>query len=112
MKTNGFTLIEVLIASTLLITVVTTVFPIITLLTNEKDNLSDRRILTSKVHDELQDYLWDKEKSTPDQFTEIIRMKEVTFTFTKEKEYIKGCARWENVKKTKETICLYGISEK
>ena len=108
LKSNGFTLIEVMIASSILMLVVTTFVPIFSLLNKERSILHDRRGVTSHLHDELQHVLWEGSKNIPSQFTADIQNKEITFYFSKESEFIKGCASWKNVKKTDETICLYG----
>lgn len=107
-KNNGFSLAEILIASAILMSVATTVLPIISLLHSERQVLSDRRALSLMVHDELQQFLW-TDTAPPAAYVKTIRKKEVQFTFVQENEYVKGCAEWENAKKRHEAFCLYGL---
>jgi len=108
-KNDGFTLIEVLIAATLLLTVVTTIVPIISLVQSERQVLSERRTLSLKVHDELQQFLWLEDITLPAGYTNTIHGREVQLTFKEENDYVKGCAKWQNAKKRNESFCLYGI---
>jgi len=114
LKSNkGFTLIEVLIASSIIIMMVTTFVPITSLLLHEREVLSDRRIITSRLHDELQPVLWKEHKAAPPSiYTKSIRSTRAKFHFSYEQEFIKGCVEWQNVKKKKEKLCLYGLPEK
>lgn len=109
---KGFTLIEVLIASSIIVMIATTIVPIASLLLHEREVLSDRRIITSRLHDELQRFLWEERIAPPSTFTKSIRSTPVRFYFSYEEELIKGCVEWENVKKNNEALCLYGIPEK
>lgn len=112
LKSDGFTLIEVLIATSLLLFVISTFVPIFSLLNNERMVLSDRRTVTSQLHDELQYFLWENPKVAPVHFTKNKQHTKISFDFTNENNLIKGCANWENVKKTKESICIYGYPQK
>lgn len=111
-KYNGFTLIEVLIASSILMMMITTFVPIFSLLKNEQTVLSDRRTIAFRLHDELQYYLWDKTATMPASFMETIQFRSVAFEFTKNDDLVKGCAKWKNVKKIGEVTCLYGYPQK
>jgi type II secretory pathway component PulJ len=110
-KDNGFTLIEILIAAALLMTIVITMVPIISLIQNERHILSERRNLSLKLHDELQPVLWADDRHLPSSYVEIHDQKEIVFLFEEENDYVKGCVEWENVKKQQETFCLYGSPE-
>jgi len=110
-KSNGFTIIEVIVASTILMTVITTMVPIISILEKEQNILSERRVITHQLHDELQPYLWGDNLSSNTEFTKVINKQTVTFHFLKENDYLKGCVRWENGRKRNETVCLYGLPE-
>lgn len=112
LKNKGFTLIEVLIALSVLLSAVAVIIPTITLLHHEKHVLSDRRAIAFHLHDEMQPFLWEDPNSSPSIFTEEIQKKQVTFQFKPENEYIKGCASWKNVKNIKETFCFYGLPQK
>ncbi|WP_029271023.1 prepilin-type N-terminal cleavage/methylation domain-containing protein [Virgibacillus alimentarius] len=109
---KGFTLIEVLVASSIIFTIVSTTVPITSLLLKEREILSDRRIITSRLHDELQPFLWEKKKTLPSTFIKTISETPVKFHFSYKEKLIKGCAEWENVKERNEKICIYGLLEK
>src|SRR5699024_8782188 len=111
-KNDGFTLIEVIIAATLLMTVITTVVPIISLVHSERQVLSDRRAISLKVHDNLQPFLWLKNQILTANYSEINHEKEVQITCKKENNYVKGCAEWQNAKRRSETFCLHGLPKK
>lgn len=105
---RGFTLLEVLVASIIVFTLIVTIVPISSLLEQERAVLSERRTFSARLHDDLQPFLWN-ERQVPISYTDIINLIEVTFHFTHEGEYIKGCVNWENARNKKETICLYGL---
>lgn len=85
--------------------------PIISLLYQEKIVLSDRRLASYELHDELQEHLW-SDSISAHTYSKMIQSKSFHFNFTVEEELLKGCVTWENVRKTEETFCLYGISKK
>lgn len=110
MKDSGFTLIEVLVAASILFMTVSTFLPIILILDAEQKILSDRRNLVYMLHDELQHYIWKPNSSKlPSQFTETVHAIPAQFEFSIEKQLLKGCVEWNNAKNRKEKICLYGI---
>lgn len=112
MSNKGFTLIEVLIATSIIVVMVTSIVPIATLLNYEREILSDRRTITYLLHDELQPFIWEEDgKLFPVIYTKSIKNKIVTLRFTLQNEFIKGCAKWENVKQSNETVCLFGYPE-
>jgi len=84
--------------------------PIISLLHQERMILSDRRLFSNKLHDELQKHLW-TEFTSPQLYSKIIHSKHVVFDFSVEKGVLKGCIAWENARKNEETFCLYGITQ-
>lgn len=110
-KINGFSFIESLVAFSVVVVLVFTTLPIISLLRQEETILSDRRYISNRLHDELQTFLW-RSGSLPSPTAETIRSNRVTFTFTKENGYIKGCSEWNNIKDRAEKVCLYGVEEK
>lgn len=112
LKNNGFTLVEVIVASSILMVVITTIMPIISLITEHQRLLSDRRTFSYQLHDELQPYVHQQDTSLPSNYSKTIHNKKVAFQFRKENELIKGCAEWKNVKNNNEIICLYGYREK
>lgn len=107
-KNRGFTLVEVLVAFSILMVIFTTFIPINSILQKNTVVLSERRIISSKLHDELQVVLWDKKIESMQSFTQLVQGRPVKFKFTVENELIKGCAEWENVKHDKERLCLFG----
>lgn len=105
---KGFYLLEVLVASSIIFMLIATTIPIATLLERERIVLSERRIFSARLHDELQPFLW-HDIELPIRYSDVIHVVDVTFNFTREGEYIKGCVHWENARKKSETICLYGF---
>lgn len=87
---------------------ITTILPITSLLEKERIVLSERRMLSSKLHDELQPLLWN-DLQLPLNYSEVIHSIDVTLNFAHEGQYIKGCVNWENARQKSETICLYGL---
>lgn len=85
----------------------TTIIPIGSLIERERTVLSEKRTFSAKLHDELQLYLWN-ERSLPSSYSKTFDSIDVTFNFTNEGKYMKGCVEWENARKKPETICLYG----
>src|SRR5690625_2769848 len=106
---SGFTYIEMLISFTIIVTIVTVTIPLMTILNKERLILSERREIAYKLHDKLIESIWKNEYKNE---VMTINNKKVKLTFHPEDELIKGCANWDNVKKQKETICLYGYPEK
>ena len=105
---KGFTLIEVLIAFSIIVLLVTTFLPIGLLIKKESIVLSERRKVSSMLHDELQHYLFeDAIESSVSYFKKNIN-RQVEFRFIREAELIKGCAIWESIKEKEERFCLYG----
>jgi len=111
-KINGFTLIEILIATGIFMILVMVFVPIITQIKKEETVLSDRRSIAYELHDELQPFIWNN-KSLPNTFSKRnYNGRIVQYTFTEENKFIKGCAQWENARKTNETFCLEGLAKK
>lgn len=109
LNNKGFTLIEVIIASSILFTVITTLAPLVTIIKYERHTLNEKRIISSYLHDELQEFLWKKNNPVPHSTVESVKYIDVKLSFTRESNYIKGCASWKNVKDKQEVICLYGV---
>ncbi|WP_072887688.1 type II secretion system protein [Ornithinibacillus halophilus] len=106
-KYNGFSLIEVLIASSIVFMVAITLVPLISTLNAEREALSIKRLVANELHDQLQLQLWNLETVT--QFKREFNNFEVHFSFYEEKGSIKGCAKWINVKQKEENLCIYGL---
>ncbi len=107
-NSRGFTLLEVLVASSIVFTLLTTIIPIASLLEQERVVERERLTFSARLHDELQSFLWN-DLQLPLSYSDVIHLIDVTFNFTHEGEYIKGCVNWENARKKSETICLYGL---
>src|SRR5690625_5299543 len=107
---KGFSLIEVLVAKSIIFVLLATFIPLYTTILKEQAVLKDRLTITSTLHDELQLILWNNESMRGD-MTRINSLP-VHFTFTHEKRYIKGCASWQKKQETKEKKSLYGLEEK
>jgi prepilin-type N-terminal cleavage/methylation domain-containing protein len=111
---NGFTLIEVLITVSILLGVVITVIPLLQLLRLEGETLKDRRYMNQELFDELQSFLWSPGRPLPQSHHTTFQGNGMiaVYHFTLERDLIKGCVEWTNVKEKRETICLYGVPKK
>ena len=58
---KGFTLIEVLVAMSIILMLVATIIPINTFIKIGEEILQDRRDILFTLHDELQDAIWKDE---------------------------------------------------
>lgn len=108
LNNKGFTILEAIVASSIILMLITTILPISSLLERERAVLSERRELGSILHDRLQPVLWN-DLDLPFGYAETIHAVDVTFHFTYDGEYVKGCGTWENARGKSETICLYGF---
>jgi len=111
-NSNGFSVIEVLIAVVMLFSLVSTFLPIIVILDAEQKVLSERRELAYKLHDKLQQHIWNSNHVTDHLNETNSDSHQATFHFQEENGFIKGCAVWNNAKKREETLCLYGLPNK
>lgn len=105
---RGFTLTEVLVAFSIIMLLVTTFLPIGSIIRKESIVLSERRKISSVLHDELQYFLWEEKIESSVSYFKKITNREVEFRFIPEGELIKGCAKWESIKEKEELFCLYG----
>lgn len=108
-KRNGFTLVEVIAATSILISTITIVAPITSTVLEGKTVLNERRTITNALHDELQIYLQKKVPKDSHSYSKTVGKIMAAFQFTNEKEFIKGCVSWNNAKGNKEEFCLYGL---
>lgn len=108
---NGFTFVEVLISSSIILLLVAIFIPLTTLLKQEKTVLSHRRMASVQLHDELQKFIW-TDSFVESSYSKTFQSKPLYFDFIAEEEFIKGCVTWENARNREETFCLYGISKK
>lgn len=98
-------------ASTITLLLISIIVPISTLLIQERKVLSDRRMIGSLLHDELQKQIW-MDGKLPKTFYKTKDSKSLKFDFLLEGELIKGCVSWENVRKSEEMFCLFGMPKK
>jgi len=110
-KSKGFSVIEVLVAFSIVMMLVFTILPIVTLIRQEETILSDRRYISNRLHDKFQSIIWGTSSFDPIH-EEVIRSNRVEFTFENHHLTIKGCAHWENIKERDEKVCLHGVKEK
>jgi len=109
---NGFSFIEVLVASAIILMLAVLVFPISSQLKKDSTILNEKRRFALKLHDELQPFIQGRASSLPSTYSKTTEQKETFFEFTEEHIYVKGCVSWNNAKKQKEQFCLYGLPEK
>lgn len=111
-NSNGFSLIEVLVAFSIIFTITTTIIPLISLLNQEEEVLSQRMHHTNRLHDELQTYLWGETKRLPPaRYSKTDDSGTASYQFSTENHLVKGCVEWENAKEKKEKFCLYGYPQ-
>ena len=109
-KSDGFSLVEVIIAMGIIVMLVATALPIHQLLKMEHYRIKQHQLIKLALHDELQEVLHNNEAVRT--YTFEVTAREVQVTFQMEGKYVKGCAEWRNVRDKDEQVCLYGIYEK
>lgn len=107
---KGFTLIEALVAMSIIMMLMATIIPIDIFIKQERRTLYERRIIVAYLHDTLQHIVWNHDDLNSN--VRLVNGKHVTVHYTNEMGLIKGCATWENAKQQKETKCLYGYKRK
>ncbi|MFC4558802.1 prepilin-type N-terminal cleavage/methylation domain-containing protein [Virgibacillus kekensis] len=113
MKSNkGFSLIESLVAVSMLCMMIVTLIPLTSLIMTERDILHEKRLYSNILHDKFQDYIWNTGEPLPSRVEEEIAGKKLVFTFTIENKLLKGCVVWTNAKKMSEETCFYGRTVK
>ncbi|MFD2046053.1 prepilin-type N-terminal cleavage/methylation domain-containing protein [Ornithinibacillus salinisoli] len=110
-KNDGFSFIEVLISLSIVLLIISTVVPINSLVDKERTTLKERRVISLRLHDELQLILWDKDVQYPKAKEILIDNTSYQFLFSKENNYLKGCVEWKNAKKQADKLCLYGLPQ-
>lgn len=111
LKYNGFTLIEVLIAVSILFLVIQIVLPLSVLLKQERQVMSDRRLVGSLLQDEIQLFLENNDKVLPLKYQKDRQQKTIEFNFLPYHDLVEACVIWINIKSQEEKIC-YDIFEK
>ncbi|TMN20960.1 type II secretion system protein [Lentibacillus cibarius] len=114
MKNNkGFTLIETIVATSLVMMVIVSLIPAVNILSKERMSLQQKRSISNELHSELQSYVWtDRHPRLPVHFVKEIKGVRAVFSFTAERELLKGCVTWTNAQKREEKLCLYGYPAK
>ncbi|SFA71187.1 hypothetical protein SAMN04488072_101174 [Lentibacillus halodurans] len=111
-NSKGFSLIESLVAASLLMMIITTLIPATNLLLNERESLKQKRIMTNELHSELQPFIWEEENNLPQRWFKMVNGSEAEFRFTSEDNLLKGCVIWNNAKNKTDQFCLYGNPDK
>jgi Tfp pilus assembly protein PilV len=109
---KGFSVIEALVSLGILVTITTTFLPLSSLVSYEKEALSQKRKIVLLLHDELQTTLL--EDTYP--IVQDIELENVTATFRflsldSDSRIIKACASWNSIRNRDEEICIYGKKE-
>ncbi|MFD1018734.1 prepilin-type N-terminal cleavage/methylation domain-containing protein [Thalassobacillus hwangdonensis] len=105
MKSNGFTLLEVLFAFSILTFTILTTVPVLTKVQLENEALKEERVALSVLHDQWIAYIYGDYKVAEE---EIHAPFPINITFDHENELVKACATWENRKSEQENYCIYG----
>ncbi len=108
-KSNGFSLVEVIIATTILFSYISLLTPILSHIGKEQILLRNHLEYIHLLHDELVVLLGEK-KELPLIYTNKTNDQEIQFTFTNENGFIKGGVKW-NANEKEESPCLYGVIE-
>ncbi|WP_167751332.1 type II secretion system protein [Lentibacillus salicampi] len=111
-NSKGFTMIEALVAASVLMMVISTLVPLTSLLLNERENLQQKREMANELHNELQPFLRENKRPLPQRLQKTVDGDEAEFRFTAENNLLKGCVSWENVNDRANQFCLYGYPEK
>lgn len=104
---DGFTLLESIVAMTIIFSLMLTILPIHSTLQLERALNKEKRDITYHLHDEL---LYALEATNQLKSNYII---ETVFTnlqieFTETKNTLKACATWIDLKERDQEVCLYG----
>lgn len=111
-NSNGFSLIETLVALSILVTVISIFIPIQSKIMIERDVLNQNQVVSNVLHEELQKTLWSNQLIPEDSYIINVDGSPITINFTLDKSLLKGCAKWENAKKMQQQSCLYGYHSK
>jgi hypothetical protein len=110
-NSNGFSITEALVSFSIIMVLCITLLPLSSLVSQERNVLSQKRIVIYQLHDEIQTVLW--EGINENTIHRNVGSVSVTITFSaSEAGVIEGCATWINSRKRQEEVCLYGIREK
>ncbi|RYG74687.1 type II secretion system protein [Lentibacillus lipolyticus] len=107
---KGFTLIETIVAASLLMVIITTLIPAANLLMSERKAMEQKYTIVNELHSKLQSSLWNNRH--PSNFVKEIDGTKATFSFATERDLLKGCVTWTNAQKREDEFCLYGYPYK
>lgn len=103
---KGFTLLETVIASSIIFLVIALTVPLQSIIKTERKLMLENREIAYILHAALLDYL-----SIEDKISEKVvdyREKELTITFSNEDGLVTSCITWLNSKENRQVRCLYG----
>ncbi|MFG6148532.1 type II secretion system protein [Halobacillus sp. B23F22_1] len=102
MNNNGFTLVEVISAFSVLMIAALLITPLLMEMRTAQHSLSVKRIALVTLQNKLHDY---STHSSIEDVNESID--EVYYTFNVYPDYREGCAEWKNMQNEEEKECLY-----
>lgn len=105
---SGFTFVEALVAFKIILIVIFTVAPVVNIIHFEREILYERRMISSKLQEDLQEYIYQPE-NLPYVQSQRINNQLVNIQINMKLNYIKACAFWLNLKQREEKVCLYGL---
>lgn len=108
-KNNGFSIIEMLFAMSIVMMLVATVLPIYKIIQVEQHILRNRLSIQTTLHDLLTEKLINM--TVLDEQTLSLENHAVNIQFSIENGITEGCAQWVNEKSQTENVCLYGMEE-
>lgn len=107
-NSKGFTFTEALVAFSITLVICITVAPIINIVHYERKSLHDKRIISSFLHDELQNFIYDSDRLPHNRKTKV-NNRSVQINIILDDKFIEACADWDNRHSREEEVCLYGI---
>ncbi|MBM7552302.1 type II secretion system protein [Thalassobacillus pellis] len=109
MKYNGFTLLETMFAFSIITMVIVTITPVAMKVKMEEAVLAERRNASSLINNELQAAI--SEPGVP--VDKQIKGKNITLliNYSYKDNLLKVCGGWNNEKKKREQLCIYGYKE-
>ncbi|QTM99818.1 hypothetical protein ERJ70_11215 [Sediminibacillus dalangtanensis] len=111
---SGFTTVEALAVFSLFLMVSVTLLPSFLQIKLEDHQLLIKRQVLSQLHDDLIEIAYGKHQENPEQqnYQETWMGVKVTYTFVKETDLTKGCAKWKYAKQEDHEVCLYAYPAK
>lgn len=106
LKYNGFTLIETLMAVTVLFLSLLLIVPSFVLVQQERKMLYTEIDMIDSLRSELNDPN-SQDMQLPYEMSITLSGNDAHFHFTKDGNFKKGCAKWETNQSKEKTFCLY-----